>query len=226
MSRIGALIVAAGSGTRFGGLKQFAFLGGRPLVDWSCEAFQVHPLIDDIVLVLPDQSEKIGWAERFPKILEVVSGGRRRQDSVRAGFLRLDPGRTGLVLVHDGARPLVSAGVIDRVIEGASKSGAAVPIVSVDDTLKEIESNRVVRTLDRTRVGRVQTPQGFAYPLLDRALTSAEAAEFTGTDEASLVERLGETVTVVSGDPRNVKITTPLDLITAKAIRHENRPRV
>jgi len=224
MNRIGAIIAAAGSGARFGGPKQFAFLGGRPLLDWSCEAFEAHPLIDDIVLVLPAQAETAGWAERFPKIIDVVYGGRRRQDSVRAGFNRFDPGRTGLVLVHDGARPLVSADVIDRVIEAARKNGAAIPIIASEDSLKEIESDRIVRTLDRNRVGRVQTPQGFSYILLDRALTSADEAEYTGTDEASLVERLGEPVTVVAGDPRNVKITTPLDLIAAKAIQNENRP--
>lgn len=226
MSRTGVVIVAAGSGARFGGLKQFALLAGRPLVEWSCEAFQGHPQVDDIVLVLPDPAEKESWAERFPKIIDVVPGGRRRQDSVRAGFERLDADRTGIVLIHDGARPLVSAGVIDRVLEAARRKGAAVPIVSIEDTLKEIESDRIVRTLDRSRIGRVQTPQGFAYALLERALASASEAEVSGTDEASLVERLGEPVTVVSGDPRNIKITTPLDLITAKAIRHENRPGV
>ncbi len=226
MSRIAAVIVAAGSGSRFGGLKQFALLGGKSLVDWSCEAFQNHPQIDDIVLVLPDQAGKTGWAGRFSKIVDVVSGGRRRQDSVRAGFKRLDPARTGFVLVHDGARPLVTADLIDRVIEAGRKNGAAVPIVPVDDTLKEIESDRVARTLDRSRVGRAQTPQGFAYALLGQALASAEETEFTGTDEASLVERLGRPVTVVAGDPRNMKITTSLDLITAEAIRNENRTGV
>lgn len=226
MSRIAAVIVAAGSGSRFGGLKQFALLGGKPLVEWSCKVFQDHSQVDDIVLVLPDQAGKTGWAGRFSKIVDVVSGGRRRQDSVRAGFNRLDPMRTGFVLVHDGARPLVTADVIDRVIEAGRKNGATVPIVPVDDTLKEIESDRVARTLDRSRVGRAQTPQGFAYTLLGQALASADETEYTGTDEASLVERLGRPVTVVAGDSRNIKITTSLDLITAEAIRNENRTRV
>jgi len=226
MSRIAAVIVAAGSGSRFGGLKQFALLGGKSLVDWSCEVFQSHSQVDDIVLVLPDQAGKTGWAGRFSKIVDVVSGGRRRQDSVRAGFNRLEPTRTGFVLVHDGARPLVTADLIDRVIEAGRKSGAAVPIVPVDDTLKEIESDRVVRTLDRSRVGRAQTPQGFVFTLLGQALASAEETGFTGTDEASLVERLGRPVAVVAGDPRNIKITTSLDLITAEAIRNENRTGV
>ena len=226
MSRTAAVIVAAGSGARFGGPKQYALLGGHPLVDWSCEAFQNHPRVDDIVLVLPETSAKADYVRRFPKIIDVVSGGARRQDSVGAGVERLDGRHMGLVLVHDGARPLVPADVIDRVLAAAKKNGAAVPVICFEDTLKEIDGDRVVRTLERGRLGRVQTPQGFAYDLLRRALAAASEAGISGTDEASLVERLGETVAVVPGDPRNIKITTPLDLITAEAIRHENRPGV
>lgn len=226
MSRTAALIVAAGFGVRFGRAKQFVPLGGRPLVDWSCEAFQTHPAIDDIVLVLPDTEKANDYLGRFSKIIDVVSGGARRQDSVRAGFNRLDSSRTGLVLVHDGARPLISGGVIDRVLGAAKTSGAAIPVVPVEDTLKEIDGEHVRRTLDRSRLGRVQTPQGYAYDLLRRALTEAETAGISGTDEAALVERLGIRVTVVAGDPKNLKITTPLDLVCAEAIRHENRPGV
>jgi 2-C-methyl-D-erythritol 4-phosphate cytidylyltransferase len=226
MSRTAAVIVAAGSGTRFGGLKQFALLGGRPLVDWSCEAFQTHPRVDDIVLVLPETSAKTEYVRRFPKIIDVVSGGARRQDSVWAGVNRLDTRQTGFVLVHDGARPLVTAVVIDRVLTAAKKYGAAVPFIYSEDTLKEIEGDRVVRTLDREGIGRVQTPQGFGHDLLRRALAAAFEAGISGSDEASLVERLGEMAAVVLGDPRNIKVTTPLDLITAEAIRHENRPGI
>ncbi|MCX6566807.1 MAG: 2-C-methyl-D-erythritol 4-phosphate cytidylyltransferase [Candidatus Aminicenantes bacterium] len=226
MTRTAAVIVAAGSGARFGGAKQFAPLGGRPLVDWSCEAFQTHPRIDDIVLVLPETSAKPEYIRRFPKILDVVSGGARRQDSVWAGVKRLDAHQTGFVLIHDGARPLVPAEVIDRVLTAAKNYGGAVPVIFSEDTLKEIDADRIVRTLDRDGIGRVQTPQGFAHDLLRRALVEAFDAGFSGPDEASLVERLGETVAVVLGDPRNIKITTPLDLITAEAIRHENRPGI
>ena len=226
MSRTAAVIVAAGSGTRFGGLKQFASLGGRPLVEWSCEAFQTHPRIDDIVLVLPETSAKPEYVRCFPKIIDVVLGGARRQDSVRAGVERLDARRTGHVLVHDGARPLVPAEVIDRVLTAAKNYGGAVPVIFSEDTLKEIDADRIVRTLDREGIGRVQTPQGFTYDLLRRALAAAFDAGISGPDEASLVEHLGETVAVVLGDPRNIKITTPLDLIIAEAIRHENRPGI
>ncbi|MBN1939808.1 MAG: 2-C-methyl-D-erythritol 4-phosphate cytidylyltransferase [Candidatus Aminicenantes bacterium] len=226
MSRVAAVVVAAGAGTRFGGAKQYAALGGRPLVEWSLSAFQGHARVDDIVLVLPQNAEKSRWTGRYSKILDVVPGGLRRQDSVRAGFDRLDAERTGLVLVHDGARPLVSMDLIDRVIEAAGKSGAAVPVVPAEDTLKEIEDRQVVRTIDRARIRRAQTPQGFAFAVLRQALASAEESSYTGTDEASLVERLGRPVAAVDGDPRNIKITTPLDLQSAEAILDANRPGI
>jgi len=226
MTRTAALIVAAGSGARFGGAKQFALLDGRPLVDWSCEAFQAHPRIDGIILVLPDAAGREEYLRRFSKMIDVVPGGARRQDSVEAGFARLDAGRADFILVHDGARPLLSAGLIDRVLEAAITTGAAVPVVFFEDTLKEIEGGRVLRTIDRSRVGRVQTPQGFGRNVLGRALAAARSDGVTGTDEAYLVERLGGPVAVVAGDPGNIKITIPLDIITAEAIRHENRSRV
>jgi len=226
MTRTAALIVAAGSGVRFGGPKQFALLEGRPLVEWSCAAFQTHPHVDGIVLVLPDAAGGEEYLRRFPKILQVVPGGPRRQDSVAAGFSRLRAGETKLVLVHDGARPFVSAGLIDRVLEAAERTGAAVPVVFSEDTLKDVEGGRVVRTIDRGRVGRAQTPQGFRHELLARALAEAGREGVTGTDEAFLIERLGAPVEAVTGEPENIKITTLLDLAAAEAIRHENRPRV
>lgn len=226
MIRTAALIVAAGSGARFGGAKQFALLDGRPLVEWSCAAFQAHPRVDGMILILPDAAGGEEYIRRFPKILDVVPGGPRRQDSVAAGFSRLSIGETDLVLVHDGARPLVSAGLIDRVIEAVLRTGAAVPVVFSEDTLKDVEGGRVVRTVDRGRVGRAQTPQGFRRDLLQRAMAEACRDGVTGTDEASLVERLGAPVEAVAGDPENIKITTPLDLLAAEAIRHENRTRV
>jgi 2-C-methyl-D-erythritol 4-phosphate cytidylyltransferase len=224
MTRTAAVIVAAGAGSRFGGAKQFAVFGGRPLFEWSCDVFQAHPGVDDIVLVLPEARTRIPDPGRFSKMIDVVPGGERRQDSVAAGFARLDPERTGFVLVHDGARPLLRPDLIDRVLGEAKKTGAAVPVVPPEDTIKEILDGRILRTLDRGRLGRVQTPQGFAYDVLRRALARAAADGFAGTDESGLVERLGVPVAAVDGDPRNLKITTPLDLIFAEAVRHENRP--
>jgi 2-C-methyl-D-erythritol 4-phosphate cytidylyltransferase len=226
MTGVAAVIVAAGSGRRFGAAKQFAPLRGRPLVEWSLAAFEAHPLVETIVLVLPDLSRKDVYRAGFPKVADVVRGGAERQDSVAVGVGRLDAARTEIVLVHDGARPFVSAALIDRVAAAAARTGAAVPVVPVEDTIKEVEADRVVRTCERGRLCRAQTPQGFSFGLLVRALTEARAAGVSGTDEAALVERLGAAVAVVEGDPRNIKITSLLDLRVAEALGDENRPRV
>ncbi len=218
MSRVSALVVAAGAGRRFGGRKQFAALRGRPVVEWALEAFQAHGAVDDIVLVLPDEKDGERYRARFGKITAVVRGGRRRQDSVLRGFRAVAADRAGIVLVHDGARPLVSPALIGRVIAGALKSGAAVPVVPLEDTVKEVRDGRIAATVDRASLVRAQTPQGFLYGLLGQALETARKDGFSGTDESMLVERLGVPVIRVEGDPRNLKITTPLDLEIAEAL--------
>ncbi len=187
-----ALVVAAGEGRRFGGPKQFAYLKGQPVLEWTLANFETHP--------------------------DIHRGGERRQDSVWQGFRLLDAARTKLVLVHDGARPLAGADLISRVLAAASGKGAAVPVVPVEDTLKETADGRIMGTPDRPRRVRAQTPQGFRYDVLLRALEAARADRFYGTDEAQLVERLGDEVAAVEGDPRNLKITTPLDLVIAEAL--------
>ncbi len=216
MRRVSAIIVAAGEGKRFGSAKQFALLRGRPLLDWSLEKFESHPGVDEIVLVLPGDKDRIAYQGRGRKVIAVVAGGPRRQDSVFRGVEALDPERADIVLVHDGVRPLVSRALITRVIEEAQRKGAAIPAVPVEDTLKEVDRSRVVRTLDRERIYRVQTPQGFLYPILRMALDRAREEGYSEKDEAALLERTGETVAVVAGDPRNIKITTPLDLKMAE----------
>ena len=217
MPRVAALIVAAGSGRRFGSAKQFALLRGRTLVEWCLEAFGSHPRVGDIVLVLPEADLRPDLGRAYPKVRAVVGGGRERQDSVRQGFARLDPTATDLVLIHDGVRPLVGADLITRVIDAAAESGAAAPGLALEETIKEVEGSLIRRTIDRTGLARVQTPQGFSYALLKEALASALCQDFRGTDEAMLVERLGRPVTLVKGDPRNIKVTTPLDLKMAEA---------
>lgn len=218
MSRVSALIVAAGAGKRFGRAKQFVALRGRPVLEWALEAFQNHEEIDEIVLALPDEQEGDRYRARFAKIAGVVRGGEKRQDSVRRGFRVLDAAKTGIVLVHDGARPLVDPGLISRVIAAARASGAAVPAVPLEDTIKEVREGRVAGTVDRSSLVRAQTPQGFLSSLLHQALEAAGRDGFTGTDEAVLMERLGIPVRWVEGDPRNIKITTPLDLKIAEAL--------
>lgn len=217
MSRIAAVIVAAGEGRRFGGPKQFAPLRGRPVLDWSLAAFEASPHIDAVVLVLGESAGGAKDASRYAKVVSVVRGGERRQDSVANGVAALKLKDDDIVLIHDGARPLVTQDLIERVLEGARAFGAAVPGLPLEDTVKEAEAGRVVRTIERDRLVRVQTPQGFAAGLLLRALDAAREAGISGTDEASLLERLGLPVMIVPGDPRNLKITSPLDLTAAEA---------
>lgn len=218
MKPAAAIIVAAGAGKRFGRMKQFVYLRGKPVLEWTLERFQSHEEVGSIVLVLPDEQDRKHYQLRYSKIVDVVRGGEERQDSVWQGFRLLDGAAAGLVLIHDGARPLVDAPLISRVIAEARAGGAAVPVVPLEDTVKEVEDGRIVGTLDRSRNFRIQTPQGFLYPVLKKALDAARHDRFYATDEAALVERVGLPIRAVEGDPRNIKITTPLDLKIAEAL--------
>jgi 2-C-methyl-D-erythritol 4-phosphate cytidylyltransferase len=220
VSAASAIIVAAGAGKRFGQMKQFVYLEGKPVLEWTLEAFQSHTEIGSIIVVLPAERDQKHYQMRYAKIAAVVPGGEKRQDSVWQGFRLLDKDGAELVLVHDGARPLVDGKLISRVIAEARTTGAAVPVLPLRDTLKEVRDRRVVGTADRSRVFCVQTPQGFLYPVLKQALDAARHDHFYGTDEAMLVERIGLPVRAVEGDPRNIKITTPLDLKIAEALLH------
>ena len=217
MSKVSAIIVAAGAGKRFGSAKQFALLRGKSVLDWCVEAFAAHAEVDEIVLVLPAEEGGVRHRERGGKVVAVVRGGKRRQDSVVRGFERLDSGPADIVLVHDGVRPLVGREVITRVIAKARECGAAIAAIPVEDTIKEAAGGVIIRTLDRENLQRVQTPQAFAREVLDRALRKAREDGFYGTDEAALVERTGHPVAVVPGDRRNIKITTAADLKIAEA---------
>jgi 2-C-methyl-D-erythritol 4-phosphate cytidylyltransferase len=213
-----AIVVAAGAGKRFGQMKQFVYLKGKPVLEWTLEKFQAHEEVGSIVLVLPDEEDRKHYQMRYGKIIDVVRGGEKRQDSVWQGFRLLTQATTELVLVHDGARPLVDGHLISRIIAEARAAGAAIPVLPVEDTAKEVRDGLVVRTVDRSGLVRVQTPQGFLYPVLQKALDAARRDRFYGTDEAMLVERVGLPVRAVEGDPRNIKITTPLDLRVAEAL--------
>jgi 2-C-methyl-D-erythritol 4-phosphate cytidylyltransferase len=218
MSGTSAIIVAAGAGKRFGEPKQFAYLRAKPVLEWTLERFEAHPEVEAIVLVLPDEQDLKHYRIRYAKILDIVRGGERRQDSVWQGFRLLTASAPEIVLVHDGARPLVGPDLISRVIAAARADGAAVPVLAIEDTVKEVRDGRVAATVDRTHLTRAQTPQGFRYDVLKKALDAARRDRFTGTDEAALVERLGLAVTAVAGDPRNIKITTPVDIPIAEAL--------
>ena len=212
---VGAIIVAAGSATRMAGAdKIFAPLAATPIIAHTLRAFEESRLVSLIVLVLAPERLDDGRAVSGRKVTAVVAGGSRRQDSVRLGLEAL--GECEYVLVHDGPRPFVTSDLIKRAIEAARENGAAVPAVPVTDTIKEAgEDGLVARTLDRSRLHAIQTPQAFRRDILVRA--HAEVAADV-TDDAAMVEALGIPVRIFEGDPRNIKITTPEDLRLAEAM--------
>ena len=214
---LGIVVAAAGRGTRMGqgGPKAFLRLAGVPLVAHALGPFLRFPGVVRIAVVIPDPAAVAGLPGFDDPRVVPVRGGAERQDSVAAGIAAL--GEVDLILVHDAARPLVEAETIRAVAEAAALHGAALPIVPVPDTVKELDGQGLVlRTLVRDRLGLAQTPQGFRADLLRRAHARAAADRFRGTDEASLVERLGEKVAAVAGSARNFKITTAGDLRRAE----------
>lgn len=217
MKRVSVIVVAAGEGKRFGFSKQFALLRGKSVLDWCLEAFEVHEAVTEVILVLKDDAQNTDYIERYRKIASIAKGGDKRQDSVLSGFHKIDPEKARIVLVHDGVRPLVSKELIDRVIEAAQEKEAAIPAVPLKDTVKLVDEQVVIRTLDRDKLFMIQTPQGFLYSTLKAALDKSRKDNFYGTDEASLLERIGKKVTVVQGDLKNIKITTPEDIKIVEA---------
>ena len=217
--KIAVIIASGGRGSRMGSSvpKQYLRTGGEPVILRTLRVFQNMEEIDSILIAA--DSSYMGYCleladdNGITKLDAVVEGGAQRQDSVynalrEAG--RLDPG-TAYVLVHDAARPFVTEDVVQEVIRGAFDRGAAVPCVAVKDSLRENEGERS-RCVDRSRFFAVQTPQGFRKELLDEAYEKACKDGFSGTDDASLVERLGYKVEIVDGDYDNIKITTKEDL--------------
>jgi len=221
MEKVAAIIVAAGGGRRFGQAKQFASLAGRPVVDWAIEAFARHPQIDEVVIVLPDESRAEEIKSRWSKVKAVVRGGKERQDSVYRGLEAVSPEIT-LVLVHDGVRPLVKTELISRVIEASLEEGAAIPVLPMEDTVKMVEAGFITRTINREQLFRAQTPQGFRKRLLEEAFAQARKDGYYGSDEASLVERIGGRIKIVPGDRTNIKITWPEDIKMAEVWLNES----
>ena len=213
--KITVRVVAAGRGSRFGGdlPKQFLKIGEKTVLERAIEPFQDHPAVDGIIVAASEEylehCRRI--CSRFDKTEAVVCGGEQRQDSVFACLERVED---GLVMVHDGARPSVTQDVIDRVIDGAYNHGASVPCVPVKDTIRQMKDSGglLSATLDRSSLFCVQTPQGFHTQILKRAYEKAKTDGFVGTDDAGLVERLGEPVPITEGDYANIKITTREDL--------------
>jgi 2-C-methyl-D-erythritol 4-phosphate cytidylyltransferase/2-C-methyl-D-erythritol 2,4-cyclodiphosphate synthase len=222
---VSALIAAGGRGVRLGGdrPKQFLAIGGRSILEMSAGALAASDRIDEIVIALPgDHLDEVAAAwPAMPTPVSFVAGGARRQDSVANAFARA-AGRADVILIHDAARPFLTADLIARAIDGALAHGAAIAAIAVRDTVKQAgdpdrDGSRPIRaTIPRDTVFLAQTPQAFRRDVLARALEAGKAID--ATDEAMLVERLGLPVHVIDGDPRNMKITTPDDFAAAQAV--------
>ena len=222
-----AVIAAAGAGTRMqsGRAKQMIELGGAPLLLHTLKRFEQCASVHEIVLVLqPDlTSEVLAAISRYglTKIKRVVAGGAERQDSVYRGLQVISADRAGIVVVHDAARPFVRPDEISAVIAKARAAGAALMAIPAVDTIKQIKTARVQRTLDRNRIYHAQTPQAFRFSMILEAYEKARADGFLATDDSQLVERLGHRVSIVEGSPINIKITRPFDLKIAELINAE-----
>ena len=216
----GAVIVAAGSASRMGGIdKVMAPLQGEPMIRRTVRAFQECDAVSEIVIVTREDLilPITKLCEGYNKVIAVVKGGSSRQESVQLGLGSLTK-NVKLAAIHDGARPLISYEVIDRSIRAANTYGAAAPAIPVKDTIKTVEGGIVLNTPDRSKLRAVQTPQVFDIDLLKGALQKAKADGAEVTDDCSAVERLGMSIKTVEGDERNIKITTPMDLKIAKLL--------
>ena len=219
-----AIVVAAGRGSRAGAgqSKQFREISGIPIIIHTLSRFERCETIDGSVVVLPP-----GGLEAFAalagryglrKLSGAVSGGETRAASVWRGLQALEGLSVEVVAVHDGVRPFVTPEEIDRTVREAERCGAAILAVPLTDTVKEADGARVLRTLERARLWRAQTPQCFRHELLRRAYELALASGLDATDDSALVERLGVAVSIVEGGEHNIKITTPQDFALAEAL--------
>lgn len=219
-----AIIAAGGRGERFGAgrPKQLLTLGGVPILQRSVDALLGHPRVRDMVVALPPDlaAAPPAYLVRRDKPVVVVEGGARRQDSVAVALGQLPPDTT-LVAVHDAVRPFVAISDIEAVIREADQHGAAILGIPIVDTVKKAERDFVDTTLARERLVLAQTPQVFRVSLLRDAFERARRDEYYGTDESSLVERMGRPVFIVRGSDRNIKITRPSDLKLARMFLQE-----
>ena len=218
MSKVGAVIVAAGSSTRMGGVdKTFAPILGLPLVIHTIDQFESSPLVDQIVLVVAENSvgraRKLIQQRAYSKVTGICVGGLRRQDSVRSGLESLNG--CEWVMVHDGARPCLDETILQRGLEAAFKYGSAVAGVPIKDTIKIVSPQQIVETTpDRSLLWAAQTPQVFRYQML---LDAHYAFDQDATDDAAMIESLGHPVKMYLGSYENIKVTTSEDLVIAEA---------
>ena len=221
-----ALIPAAGMGKRMGASinKQYLHLDGMPIVARTISVFERSPLIDAIYLVIPAEEipfcrEHIVEAYNFCKVAAIIPGGKERQHSVMNGLrgMREHVSDGDVILIHDGVRPLITEEVLRESIAVARSHDGAVVAVPAKDTIKSVENGNVTGTPDRNTLWQAQTPQAFRYSVIYSAHQAAETDHYLGTDDSSLVERVGGLMRIVQGDYHNIKITTSEDLVLAEA---------
>ncbi len=224
MERIACVITAAGSGKRMGSRirKQFLPLQGAPLLKWTFRAFLRFRWLQEIVLVVPAEEiqfvrTEIVGRQVYSMDVHIVPGAKKRQDSVFRGLQAVHPD-TDLVLIHDGVRPFVQPTLVERLIHQARTSGAAIPGIPARDTLKQVQKQTILRTVERQHIWQVQTPQVFRFSLIFQLHQQAQKEGFYTTDDAGLLEWQGRPVHIVPGDPYNIKITTPEDLQVAERL--------
>ena len=226
METICAIVPAAGRGLRFGANvnKMYFKIGGLPILIHTLKALDAClPGGAAAVAAAPEELARVEeliqeYKDFFPRIVcTVTPGGETRQRSV-SNALKMLPGKCEFVAVHDGARPLLTTAVFERVLAAARKNGAAIAAISVSDTVKFVRNKLIESTADREHVMFAQTPQIFSRKILADAYEKAEKDGFLGTDDAALVENIGYRVAVAEGDPANIKITTPLDVILAEKL--------
>jgi 2-C-methyl-D-erythritol 4-phosphate cytidylyltransferase/2-C-methyl-D-erythritol 2,4-cyclodiphosphate synthase len=222
---VSAILAAGGRGTRVGAAapKQMLLIGGRPILQHSFAALERHEHIDEIVIALPGElaSAPPPYLFSTTKPVHVVDGGTRRQDSVANAFARVSD-RAGVVVVHDAVRPFASAALFSRVIEEASRGGAAIAALQASDTIKQATAapgvRIVARTIARESIYLAQTPQAFNRDVLQDAIRFGLRSTGNATDEATLAEQAGYTVSLVDGESANIKITTTQDLDVAESL--------
>lgn len=225
--KVYAIVPAAGSGKRMGeGInKQLLELQNKPVIVHTLEKFEHNAYVDFIILVVKAEEKDYFKKEikdkyQFTKILKIIEGGSERQESVYKGLKAIED-LESLVLIHDGARPFVTEQILTENIKEAYAYGRAVTAVKVKDTVKIVKEGKVLETPPRQWLYLAQTPQSFEYPIIMEAHKQADRDGYMGTDDSSLVERLGLDVKIVEGDYHNIKITTPEDLIVALQIVKE-----
>jgi len=227
-----ALVPAAGIGKRMGAQinKQYLLLAGKPIVAHTLLVLEDAPFIDEIYVIVPEAEipycrEHVVERYDLTKVRGIVAGGAERQNSVMNGLRALTGADVDdLVLIHDGVRPFISLPVLEKSVETAREKGGALVAVPVKDTVKIVVDGIVRETPLRETLWLAQTPQTFRYSIIMAAHEIAAAERYLGTDDASLVEWMGKDVHIVLGDYRNIKITTPEDLVMAEAFLKENAP--